>query len=161
MIVNISRHAVPRYFSCGNRREILRARRDAISFISATKFEVYCWFRCHPWHYRMKYANVATGSQYGEKFVALMTGVFNVDFTTWSKFTAVENHLVVKSIFGLVVTHIGFVYFQPWKVVLILIGVFKVDFTAWSILTAVENHLVGKFIFGLVVTHIGFVHFRP
>ena len=47
------------------------------------------------------------------KVVLILTGVFNVDFTTWSKVTAVENHLVVKSIFGLVVTHIGFVYFQP------------------------------------------------
>ena len=75
--------------------------------------------------------------------------------------TVVENHLVRKSIFGLVVTHIGCVHFRPFKVVLILIGVFKVDLTAWSKLTAVENHLVRKAIFSLVVTHIGFAHIRP
>ena len=55
----------------------------AILFISATKFEVYCWFRCHPWHYRMKYANVATGSQYGEKFVALMLNGWTIGETVW------------------------------------------------------------------------------
>ena len=71
-----------------------------------------------------------------------------MDFTAWSKLTAVENHLVGKSIFGLVVTHIGFVHFQLFKVALILIGVLKVDFTAWWNLTAVENHLVRKAIIG-------------
>jgi len=49
------------------RSDDIASPRDAISHISETKFEVYCWFRCHPWHYRKKYANVATGSQYGEK----------------------------------------------------------------------------------------------
>ena len=75
--------------------------------------------------------------------------------------TAVENHLVGKSIFGLVVTHIGFVHFRPLKVVLIVIGVFKVDFTAWLNLTAVKNRLVRKVIAVLVVKHIEFVHIRP
>ena len=72
----------------------------------------------------------------------------------------VENHLVRKSIFGLVVTHIGCVHFRPFKVVLILIGVFKVDLTAWSKLTAVENHLVRKAIIGLVVNHTVSAHIR-
>ena len=74
--------------------------------------------------------------------------------------TVVENHLVRKSIFGLVVTHIGCVHFRPFKVVLILIGVFKVDLTAWSKLTAVENHLVRKAIIGLVVNHTESAHIR-
>ena len=59
--------------------------------------------------------------------VLILMGVFKVDFTAWSKLTAVENHLVEKYIFGLVVTHIGFVHFRPLKVVFKLTGVFKVD----------------------------------
>ena len=62
--------------------------------------------------------------------------------------------------FGLVVSHIGFVHFRPLKVVLILIGIFKVDLTAWSKLTAVENHLVRKAIIGLVVNHTESAHIR-
>ena len=41
------------------------------------------------------------------------------------------SHLVGKSVFGLVVTHIGFVHIRRLKVVLTLIGGFKVVFTAW------------------------------
>ena len=84
-----------------------------------------------------------------------------MDLTAWSKLIAVENHLVGKSIFGLVVTHIGFAHIRRLKVVLTLIGGFKVVFTAWSNLTAAENRLVGKAIFSLVVAHIEFAHIRP
>ena len=81
-------------------------------------------------------------------------------FTAWSNLTAVENRLVGKEIFSLVVTHIGFAHIRPLKVVLTFIDGFKVVFTTWSNLTAVENRLVGKAIFSLVVTHIGFANIR-
>ena len=84
-----------------------------------------------------------------------------MDFTAWSKLTAVENHLVRKAIIGLVVNHIGSTHNRPIKVILTLIGGFKVVFTAWSNLTAAENRLVGKVVLSLVVTHIGFAHIRP
>ena len=42
------------------------------------------------------------------KVVSKLTGVFKVDFTDWSNLTAVENRLVGKAIFSLVVTHIEF-----------------------------------------------------
>ena len=86
---------------------------------------------------------------------------FKVEFTAWSKLTAVDNHLVGKSVFGLVVTHIGFAHIRRLKVVSTLIGGFKVFLTAWLNLTAVKNRLVGNTISSLVVTHIGFVHIRP
>ena len=48
-----------------------------------------------------------------------------MDFTTWSDFTAVKNHLALKTIFDLVETHIGFAHIRPPKVVLTLIGGFS------------------------------------
>ena len=69
--------------------------------------------------------------------VLTLIGGFKAVFTVRSYLTAVENRLVRKSIFGLVVTHIGFVHFRPLKVVLIFIRDFKVDFTTWSKLIAV------------------------
>ena len=93
--------------------------------------------------------------------VLILIGVFKVEFTAWSKLTAVENHLVGKSIFGLVVTLIGFAHIRRLKTILTLICGFKVVFTGWSNLTATENGLVGKAISSLVVTHIGFAHIRP
>ena len=78
-------------------------------------------------------------------------------FTAWLNLTAVENRLVRKAIFSLVVTHIGFVHIRRLNVDLTLIGGFKVDFTAWLNFTAVKNRLVRKAIVGLVVNHIGFV----
>ena len=93
--------------------------------------------------------------------VLILIGVLKVDFTAWSNLTAIENHLVGKAIFGLVVNHIGFGHIRPPNMILILISVFKEDFTAWSNLTAVENHLIGKVIVGSVVNHIGFAYVRP
>ena len=74
----------------------------------------------------------------------ILIGVLKVDFTAWSNLTAVENHLVGKAIFGLVVNHIGFAHIRPLNVIFILVSHFKVDFTAWSNLTAVENLLVER-----------------
>ena len=45
--------------------------------------------------------------------VLKLIGVFKVDFTAWSKLTAVENHLVRKVIAVLVVKHIEFVHIRP------------------------------------------------
>ena len=84
-----------------------------------------------------------------------------MDFNAWSNSTAVENRLVGKAIFGLVVKHIGFAHIRPLHAVLILENAFKVGFTSWSNLTAVEYHLVGKTIFSLVVNHTGFANIRP
>ena len=47
--------------------EVIASLRVAVTFIVATQFEVFCWFCCHPWHYRKKYACVATKSQKGDK----------------------------------------------------------------------------------------------
>ena len=52
------------------------------------------------------------------KVVLILIGVLKVNFTAWSNLTAVENHLVGKTIFGLVVNHIGFAYIRPLKTVL-------------------------------------------
>ena len=38
--------------------------------------------------------------------VSIVIGVLKVNFTAWSNFTAVENHLIGKGIAGLVVSHI-------------------------------------------------------
>ena len=95
------------------------------------------------------------------KVVVILIGVLKVDFTAWSNLTAVENHLVEKAIFGLVVNHISLGHIRPPNWILILISVFKEDFTAWSNLTAVENHLVGQTIVDLVVNRIGFAHIQP
>ena len=48
----------------------------------------------------------------------ILISFFKVDFTAWSNSNAVENHVVVKTICGLVVTHIGFAYIRPLKRVL-------------------------------------------
>ena len=93
--------------------------------------------------------------------VLILIDVLKVDFTAWSNLTAVENHLVGKAIFGLVINHIGFSYIRPPNMILILISVFKEDFTAWSNLTAVENHLVRLPMVVLVVINIGLAHIRP
>ena len=79
---------------------------------------------------------------------------FKVDFTAWSNSTAVENHVVVKTVCGLVVNHIWFGYIRLIKVILTLIGGFKVVFTAWSNVTAVENRLVGKYMLGSMEKYI-------
>ena len=69
--------------------------------------------------------NIGFGHFRPFKVVLILTGVFKVDFTAWSKLTAVENRLVRKTIFSLVVTHIGFAHIRPLKVVLPLIGGLK------------------------------------
>ena len=38
--------------------------------------------------------------------VSILIGVLKVNFTAWSNFTAVENHLIGKAIAGLMVSHI-------------------------------------------------------
>ena len=60
--------------------------------------------------------------------VSMSIGVFKVDFTTWSKLTAVENHLIRMAIIGLVINLIGSTQNRPIKVILTLIGGFKVFF---------------------------------
>ena len=57
--------------------------------------------------------------------VLILIGVLKVDFTAWSNLTAVENRVVGKAIFSLVVNYIGFAHIQPLEVVLTLIGGFK------------------------------------
>ena len=53
------------------------------------------------------------------KVVLTFIDGFKVVFTAWLSLTAVENRLVGKAIFSLVVTHIGFAHIRPLKVILI------------------------------------------
>ena len=74
--------------------------------------------------------------------VLILMDVLKVCFTTRLNSTAVENHLVRKTMVDLVVHHIEFAHIRPLIMVLILMDVFKVCLTARLNSTAVENHLV-------------------
>ena len=63
--------------------------------------------------------------------VLIIIGVFKEHLTAWLSWTAVENHLVRKTMVDLVVDHIEFALIRPLNMVFILMGVFKVDFTGW------------------------------
>ena len=54
----------------------------------------------------------------------ILISFFKVDITVWSNSTTVENHVVVKTICGLVVNHIWFGHIRLIKVILKLIGGF-------------------------------------
>ena len=65
--------------------------------------------------------------------VLILMGIFKIYFTAWLNSTAVENHLVRKTMVDLVVHHIEFANIQPLNMVLILMRVFIVSFTGWLV----------------------------
>ena len=80
------------------------------------------------------------------KVVLTFIDGFKVVFTAWSNLTAVENRLVGKAIFSLVVTHIGFSHIRPIKVVFIhfkclshRLNFFKSVLPAGKILTGCQD----------------------
>ena len=76
--------------------------------------------------------------------VLILMDVLKVCLTTWLNSTAVENHLVRKTMVELVVHHIEFAHIRPLNMALIFRRVFIVGLPAGYFFTAVKTILLKR-----------------